>query len=39
LNGSTISSSLYTVSEDRQTMTEVGGAPGDAPATMVWEKQ
>ena len=28
LNGSVISSSVYTVSEDRETMTEVGGAPG-----------
>jgi hypothetical protein len=39
LNGSVVSSSVYTVSEDRDTMTEVGGAPGDPPATMVWEKQ
>jgi hypothetical protein len=39
LNGSVFSSSVYTVSEDRQTMTEVGGAPGDPPSTMVWEKQ
>ena len=39
LNGSVVSTSLYTVSEDRETMTEVGGAPGDPPATMVWEKQ
>jgi hypothetical protein len=39
LNGSVISTAVYTVSEDRETMTEVGGAPGDAPATMVWEKQ
>ena len=39
LNGSVISSSVYTVSEDRATMTEVGGAPGDPPATMVWERQ
>lgn len=39
LNGSVISTSNYTVAEDRQTMTEVGGAPGDPPATMVWEKQ
>ena len=39
LNGSVISTSVYTVAEDRETMTEVGGAPGDPPATMVWEKQ
>jgi hypothetical protein len=39
LNGSVISTALYTVAEDRETMTEVGGAPGDPPATMVWEKQ
>jgi hypothetical protein len=39
LNGTVISSSIYTVSEDRETMTEVGGAPGDPPATMVWDKQ
>ncbi len=39
LNGSVVSSSVYTVSEDRETMTEVGGAPGDPPATMVWERQ
>jgi hypothetical protein len=40
LNGTTISSSVYTVSaDDPNTMTEVGGAPGDPPATIVWEKQ
>ena len=39
MNGSVISTSVYTVAEDRETMTEVGGAPGDPPATMVWEKQ
>ncbi len=39
LNGSVISSADYTVAEDRQTMTEVGGAPGDPPSTMVWERQ
>jgi hypothetical protein len=39
LNGSVISTAVYTVAEDRETMTEVGGAPGDPPATMVWEKQ
>jgi hypothetical protein len=39
LNGSVISTALYTVAEDRETMTEVGGAPGDPPATMIWEKQ
>jgi hypothetical protein len=39
LNGSVISTAVYTVAEDRETMTEVGGAPGDPPATIVWEKQ
>jgi hypothetical protein len=39
LNGSQISSSVYTVSEDGKTMTEVGNAPGDPPSTTVWEKQ
>jgi hypothetical protein len=39
LNGNTTSSSVFTVSEDRQTMTEVSGAPGDPPSTLVWEKQ
>ncbi len=39
LNGTVVSSSVYTVADDRQTMTEVGGTPGDPPATMVWEKQ
>jgi hypothetical protein len=39
LNGNVISTGVYTVAEDRETMTEVGGAPGDPPATMVWEKQ
>ena len=39
LNGSVVDSAEYTVSADGQTMTEVGGAPGDSPATVVWEKQ
>jgi hypothetical protein len=39
LNGSTIFSADYTVSQDGKTMTEVGGAPGDSPATRVWEKE
>jgi hypothetical protein len=39
LNGNVISTAVYTVAEDRETMTEVGGAPGDPPATMVWERQ
>ena len=40
LNGTTVSSSVYTVSaDDPKTMTEVGGAPGDPPATIIWEKQ
>ena len=39
LNGSLLDSSEYTVSTDGQTMTAVGGAPGDPPSTTVWEKQ
>ena len=39
LNGSLVDSSEYTVSTDGQTMTAVGGAPGDPPSTTVWEKQ
>ena len=39
LNGSLVDSSEYTVSADGQTMTAVGGAPGDPPSTTVWEKQ
>jgi hypothetical protein len=39
LNGNVVDSSEYTVSSDGQTMTAVGGAPGDPPATVVWEKQ
>lgn len=39
LNGTVISSSVYTVSDDGKTMTAVGGAPGDPPSTGVWEKQ
>jgi hypothetical protein len=39
LNGKTISTSVYTVAGDGKTMTEVGGAPEDPPATLTWEKQ
>jgi hypothetical protein len=39
LNGNVVFSSEYTVANDGQTMTEVGGAPGDSPGTIVWEKQ
>jgi len=39
LNGSLVDSSEYTVSDDGQTMTAVGGAPGDPPSTTLWEKQ
>jgi hypothetical protein len=39
LNGSLMDSSDYTVSADGQTMTAVGGAPGDPASTSVWEKQ
>lgn len=39
LNGSVVDSSEYTVADDGQTMTAVGGTPGDPPSTTVWEKQ
>jgi hypothetical protein len=39
LNGNTVNSSTYTVASDGKTMTEVGGAPGDPPATLIWEKK
>jgi hypothetical protein len=39
LNGKTVSSAAYTVSNDGKTMIEVGGAPGDPPATLIWEKK
>jgi hypothetical protein len=39
LNGNLLESAEYTVAADGQTMTEVGGAPGDPPATIIWEKQ
>jgi hypothetical protein len=39
LNGNKISSAVYTLANDGKTMTEVGGAPGDPPATLTWEKQ
>ena len=39
LNGRVVDSSEYTVASDGQTMTAVGGAPGDPPSTTVWEKQ
>ncbi len=40
LNGTTTSSSVYTIAaDDLKTLKEVGGAPGDTPATMIWEKQ
>jgi hypothetical protein len=40
LNGKLISSSVYSVTkDDPNTMTEVGGAPGDPPATVIWERQ
>jgi hypothetical protein len=39
LNGATVLSSTYTVTNDGKTMTEVGGAPGDPPATLHWEKE
>jgi len=40
LNGSVVDSSVYTVTADAPSiMTQVGGAPGDPPATVIWEKQ
>ena len=40
LNGSVVSSSVYSVTAtDPNTMTEVGGSPGDPPATVIWERQ
>jgi hypothetical protein len=40
LNGTAFNSSVYTVAkDDLNTMTEVGGSPGDPPATVIWEKQ
>ncbi len=39
LNGSVVSTSRYTVSQDGKTLTEVSGAPGDPTSTTVWEKQ
>jgi hypothetical protein len=40
LNGSIVDSSVYTVSADNTSvMTQVGGTPGDPPATVIWEKQ
>jgi hypothetical protein len=39
LNGTTVRSTVFTVSDERDTMTEVGGVPGDPPSTLVWEKQ
>lgn len=39
LNGIVTYSSVYTVSADRKTMTEIGNASGDPSHTMIWEKQ
>ena len=40
LNGTTSDSSVYTVAADNpKLMTQVGGSPGNPPATHVWEKQ
>jgi hypothetical protein len=39
LNGKLVDSAEYTVSTDGQTMTAVGGAPGDPASTTIWEKQ
>lgn len=39
LNGTVIDTADYTISNEGKTMTEVGGAPGDPPASIVWEKQ
>jgi hypothetical protein len=39
LNGTVIQTADYSVSNEGKTLTEVGGAPGDPPASIVWEKQ
>ena len=39
LNGTVIHTAEYTISNEGKTMTEVGGAPGDEPTSVVWEKQ
>ena len=40
LNGTATSTSVYTIAaDDPKVMTEVGGSPGDPPATLIWEKQ
>jgi hypothetical protein len=39
LNGTVIHTADYTISNEGKTMTEVGGAPGDPPTSVVWEKQ
>jgi hypothetical protein len=39
LNGTEVHSADYTVSKDGKSMSETGGAPGDDPTTVVWEKQ
>jgi hypothetical protein len=39
INGNAYYSSLYTVSQDGKSMTEVGNARGDPQQTLLWEKQ
>jgi hypothetical protein len=39
LNGTVVRTSDYTVSKDGKSLSELGGAPGDDPTTVVWEKQ
>jgi hypothetical protein len=39
LNGTAVRNAEFTVAKDGKSMTEVGGAPGDDPTTVVWEKQ
>jgi len=39
LNGTVVHDAEYTVAKDGKSMSETGGAPGDDPTTVVWEKQ
>jgi hypothetical protein len=39
LNGTVVHTGDYTVAKDGKSMSETGGAPGDDPTTVVWERQ
>jgi hypothetical protein len=39
INGTIVRQTVFTVSDERDSMTEVGGVPGDPPSTLVWEKK